>query len=110
MMKNIKWAVLVFFFILGSSQRGLAQQDPAPYYRAGNTFYAQQNYDQAITYYQYAVQLNPNFWQAYQALGSCYYEKGDKASALTNYQKSLAINPNNPQLAQFAQSITPSPA
>ncbi|HVZ79401.1 MAG TPA: tetratricopeptide repeat protein [bacterium] len=82
-----------------------AQDQSNAYYQAGNGLYAQKNYDQAIRYYQAAVQVNPNFWQADQGMGNCYYAKGDKANALASYQKALAINPNNPQLSTFVQSL-----
>lgn len=81
------------------------QDQSMAYYNAGNQLYAQKNYDQAIRYYQAAVQVNPNMWQADQGLGNCYYAKGDKASALASYQKALQINPNNPQLSSFTQSL-----
>jgi len=97
--------ILALVSILGWAGSAAAQDKSLQYYQAGNTFYGQKSYDQAIQYYQYATQLNPNLWQAYQGLGNCYYAKGDKATALTNYQKALAINPNNPSLTPFVQSL-----
>ncbi|HVZ79400.1 MAG TPA: tetratricopeptide repeat protein [bacterium] len=85
--------------------RASAQDQSNAYYQAGNTLYGQKSYDQAIRYYQAAVQVNPNFWQADQGMGNCYYAKGDKANALASYQRALAINPNNPQLSTFVQSL-----
>ncbi len=104
-MKHARLAVAVLFLLLGLAGSSSAQDQATPYYTAGNQFYSQQNYDKAISYYQYAAKLNPNLWQAYQGLGNSYYAKGDKANALTNYQKALAINPNNPQLSSFTQSL-----
>jgi hypothetical protein len=104
-MKHTRLAVALSFLLLGLAGSSSAQDKAMPYYTAGNNFYSQQNYDQAIRYYQYAGQLNPNLWQAYQGLGNCYYAKGDKATALTNYQKALVLNPNNPQLSSFTQSL-----
>ena len=104
-MKRVRWVLGIILVVLGFARISLAQDQASPYYQAGNTFYAQKNYDQAIRYYQYAGQLNPNLWQAYQGLGNCYYAKGDKTTALTNYQKALAIHPANPSLASFAQNL-----
>ncbi|GEM_PF-1581182 len=104
-MKYASFAVAVCLLVLGLSAAARAQDQSLPYYQAGNNFYSQRNYDQAIRYYQAAAQMNPQLWQAYQGEGNCYYAKGDKASALTNYQKALAINPNNPQLSSFAQTL-----
>ncbi len=104
-MKQTRLVVALSVLLLGWAGFSWAQDQATPYYNAGNNFYSQQNYDQAIRYYQYATQLNPNLWQAYQGLGNCYYAKGDKTTALTDYQKALAINPNNAQLSSFAQSL-----
>ena len=106
-MKQMRFAVALLMASFGIAATASAQDQSAQYYTAGNTFYNQKNYDQAIRYYQAAVQMNANSWQSYQGLGNCYYAKGDTSNALTNYQKALDINPNNPQLSQFVQSIKP---
>jgi tetratricopeptide (TPR) repeat protein len=106
-MKQMRFAVAVLVSLFGLAATSWAQDQSAPYMQAGNNFYSQKNYDQAIRYYQATVQMNANSWQAYQGLGNCYYAKGDTANALTNYQKALDINPNNPQLSQFVQTIKP---
>lgn len=105
MLKDLQLAVLLSFLSFGAAGFTAAQAPSAQYYQAGNNFYSQKNYDQAIRYYQYAAQLNPQLWQAYQGVGNCYYAKGDKQNALTNYQKALSLNPNNPQLSSFVQSL-----
>jgi hypothetical protein len=100
-MKHLRFVVAVFMTLLGLAASSRAQDQSIQYLQAGNTFYSQKNYDQAIRYYQAATQINANSWQAYQGLGGCYYAKGDNSNALANYQKSLDINPNNPQVSQF---------
>ena len=67
-MKHARLAVAVLFLLLGLAGSSSAQDQATPYYTAGNQFYSQQNYDKAISYYQYAAKLNPNLWQAYQGL------------------------------------------
>jgi hypothetical protein len=104
-MKQLRFAVAVFISLAGLSNLSWAQDPSTQYYNAGNSLYAGKNYDQAIRYYQAAVQGNPHFWQAYQALGNCYYAKGDNNNALTNYNKALSLYPNNPQLSQFVQTL-----
>jgi hypothetical protein len=104
-MKHFLFATAIGLICIGSTGFSLADDNSLQYYQAGNTFYSQKNYDQAIRYYQAAVQMNPKSWKAYQGLGNCYYAKGDKAKALTNYQKALDINPNNPQLTLFVQNL-----
>src|SRR5580700_4147512 len=98
-MKHFRFTAAVFMTLLGLATALRAQDQSAQYLQAGNTFYSQKSYDQAIRYYQAATQMNANSWQAYQGLGGCYYAKGDNSNALVNYQKSLDINPNNPQVS-----------
>ena len=97
--------VLLFCLAFFPALSGWAQDKSLPYYQAGNTFYTNKDYGQAVRYYQAAVQLNPNLWQAYQGLGNCSYAQGDKATALTDYQRALDLNPNNPSLSSFVQSL-----
>jgi hypothetical protein len=100
-MKYLRFAVAVFMTLMGLAASSRAQDQSVQYLQAGNSFYSQKSYDQAIRYYQAAIQMNANSWQAYQGLGGCYYAKGDNSNALASYQKSLDINPNNPQVSQF---------
>ena len=104
-MKQFRVFLFGFSILSFLSTFGHAQDRSDPYYQAGNTLYGQKNYDQAIRYYQAALQLNPNKWEADQGMGNCYYAKGDKTNALASYQKALAINPNNPGLASFVQTL-----
>jgi hypothetical protein len=104
-MKHFRFTAAVFMILLGLATALRAQDQSAQYLQAGNTFYSQKSYDQAIRYYQAATQMNANSWQAYQGLGGCYYAKGDNSNALMNYQKSLDINPNNPQVSRFVQYL-----
>jgi hypothetical protein len=104
-MKYSRFAVALLFLSAGLSGTASAQNQFAQYYQAANSAYSTKNYDQAIKYYDAAVQSNPNYWQAFQGLGNCYYAKGQNAEALSNYQKALALNPNNPQLSSFVQAL-----
>lgn len=105
MLKRLRLAAVLYFLTFGAAGVAAAQDQASQYYQAGNNFYSQKKYDQAIRYYQYASQLNPNLWQAYLGLGDCYYAKGDKGTALTHFQKALSLNPNNPQLSLLVQSL-----
>ncbi len=97
--RNSKWAFLLSVFISSS----LWAATPQEYYQSGIKFYGQGQYDQAVTMFQEAVNENPQFWQAYQALGQAYYQEGKKNEALNAMNKSLSINPNNPQLREFVE-------
>lgn len=104
-MKHYRFAAAICLLWIGSVGFSFADDNSMQYYQTGNTFYSQKNYDQAIRYYEAAVQMNPKLWQAYQGLGNCYYAKGDKTEALKNYEKCLDLNPDNPQLNPFVQNL-----
>lgn len=105
-MKKIKFATVVFLLILGLAGISSAQEDKAlPYYRAGNKYFAQKNYDLALRYYHGATNRDPELWQAYQGMGNCYFYLGDKAKALENFQKALVINPDNPKLTATVKAL-----
>lgn len=71
------------------------------YYKAGITYYSQQDFPKAIAYLKWAAQLDANNWKANQVLGYAYYKSGDYANAVTAFEKSLQVNPNNPSLKSF---------
>lgn len=50
--------------------------------------------DSALHFFNIAVDLDPEYFQAYNNIGLCYEKKGDFAMARSYYQKSIEINPN----------------
>lgn len=68
--------------------------------------YGAKNYAQAAAYYRDAIQTDPDFTEAYQALGNCELRIGKKAEALTQYEKALALNPDNPLLSQMVDFLS----
>jgi len=106
-MLNRKKTALVFllaaFFVLWAS-RSLAATS-SDYYQAGLKLYNQRQYIQAQKYFQAALQLDPNNWQAYQGLGLSDYALGDRQGAKQAFDKSLSIHPDNPSLARFDENL-----
>lgn len=51
-------------------------------------------YDQAIVELTKAVQINPNFAEAYCLRGELYRNKSDLGRAIPDYSKAIQINPN----------------
>ena len=60
----------------------------------GACFYAQEQYDIAITSYQKAIELNPEFAEAHNNLGNILKTRGHLKDALKSYQAALSINPD----------------
>lgn len=50
--------------------------------------------DEAITYYEKAIQLNPTYAGTYNDLGNLFQDKGNIDEAIACYQKALHLNPN----------------
>jgi hypothetical protein len=51
-------------------------------------------FDDAITHYEKAIQLDPNFATAYNNLGNVYVEKNQTEKAINFFQKALEIVPD----------------
>ena len=60
----------------------------------GIAFYQQGNLDEAIVHFHKAVQLNPNYPDAYHHLGVALQGNKQLAEAVASYQKALQLNPN----------------
>lgn len=71
------------------------------YYHSGIVLYKQKQYDKSVEYFRYAIQLDPNHWQSYQAMGQAYYMMGDTQTALAMFGESLRIHPGNNPLKHF---------
>jgi protein O-GlcNAc transferase len=51
--------------------------------------------DEAITYYHAALQIDPNYDNAYYNLGSALIEQGKNEEAIAAFEKCLSVNPDN---------------
>ena len=69
----------------------------------GLAYYQDGNIEEAITAYQKAVQLAPNFADAYGGLGVIYWRSGDLDAAIRHCQKAIKIAPEN---IEFHQNLT----
>ena len=50
--------------------------------------------DSALHFFNIAVDLDPEYFQAYNNIGLCYEKKGDLGMARSYYQKAVEINPD----------------
>jgi cytochrome c-type biogenesis protein CcmH/NrfG len=77
-----------------------AEQDPrspGPALKLANYLYDRQRFEQAITWYQKAVALDPGNVNALTDLGTSYYNTGRYQEALREFRSSLEINPKHEQ-------------
>ncbi|MEH2307314.1 tetratricopeptide repeat protein, partial [Nostoc sp.] len=64
------------------------------YNSLGTALYGQKKLDAAVAAYQKAIQLNPNFSEAYNSLGTALYGQKKLDAAVAAYQKAIQLNPN----------------
>jgi len=78
----------------------------------GDSLVIQRRDDEALPFYQTALQLDPRFWQAMDQLGQVLirkYQTGGtidedlRTQAVAIWQKSLAIQPNQPAIRRLAE-------
>jgi len=65
----------------------------------GNALLQKENFDEAILHYQKALEIKPDFPEAYINLGSAFFQKGNVDESIACYQKALALNPGHFQNA-----------
>lgn len=73
----------------------LDQHEPEyVYYLMGRSYDLLDEYDQAIAAYQQALEINPDYVDAWVGLGIVQRLSGDYEAARTAYQEALRLNPN----------------
>lgn len=64
------------------------------------------DYDSAIKFFEFALQLNSEFSEALVAMGNAYYLKKDNLTALKYLQKAVTVSPNNPKANYLLGNIS----
>lgn len=107
--KSILKSITVFFVGLSTSLfLSCFSQEPSPViqdfnpkpasasvYNLGLKSYEQGDIESAITFFKRAVDLDPNFVDAYYNLGAIYKKKGDLGLAINAFQKAVELNPSD---------------
>ena len=70
------------------------QPEAYAYYNRGNAKYKLGQKQAAISDYDHAITINPNFTEAYYNRGNAKSELGQKQAAISDYDRAIAINPN----------------
>ena len=69
--------------------------NPRPRLELANFFYDQKRFEQAIPWYEKALELDPNNVNARTDLGTAYFSLGRAKEAAREYRRSLEIDPNH---------------
>ena len=67
------------------------------YLKRGEDFSGAHQYDRAIADYTTAIQLKPDYAEAYNDRGFAYYLKGDAERAIADYTRAIELRPNYPK-------------
>src|SRR3990167_6017728 len=70
----------------------------------GNSYRSEQKYDSAISEFQEAVRLKPDYAEAHYNLGMAYGVVGKKDWAITQYKEALRLKPDY-QRAHFSLAV-----
>ena len=89
--RNIVWSddVSVWEDCVNKSPHKSRQQ-----YNLGVVLARNGNFDEAIEHYLKALEIKPDYLEAYYNLGNALARKGDDKAAIYNYKKVLQINPD----------------
>jgi tetratricopeptide (TPR) repeat protein len=68
------------------------------YYNAGTQYYDSAQYEEALSYFEYCVQVDPGQPGLHQYLGNTYYALGRTAEAIASFEKALELNPEDQNL------------
>ncbi|AFY55997.1 serine/threonine protein kinase [Rivularia sp. PCC 7116] len=63
-------------------------------YKKANTFYELQRYEDALDNYKQAIEIKPEYAQAWNGQGRVLYELNSHKEALSAYDKAIEIEPN----------------
>ncbi len=87
LMRQERWEDAV-----GEFQKVLSLHENAEvYYNLGYIKTAQSSYEEALSYFRRAIQINNDFARAYQKMGECYVQLGRQHLAEQSFQKAAAI-------------------
>lgn len=75
------------------------------YYNYGVELFNEEKFEDAIPYFQYCIELDKNYWQAYQYLGNIYYSLGHHSDALSYYEKTIQLNPADENLKKWVEEF-----
>ncbi len=94
-MKHTFWLLImtVLLLVAGCSTTQTDLNDADAYLNRGIVYQRKGQYDQAISDYNKALEINPRFAKAYNNRGLAYKKKGKYDQAISDYNKALEINP-----------------
>jgi tetratricopeptide (TPR) repeat protein len=98
-------AAVISLLVSGVAMALVAGQSPSPrppsdaefHLTRGESRSAVKDYDGAIAEYTLAIQLKPDYAEAYNDRGFAYYLKGEAEPAIADFSRAIALRPNYPK-------------
>lgn len=76
------------------SYRKNCPNSPQNHNNLGDYYSRHGDFDQAIIHFKRAIELNPQYGDAFHNLGTTYQQKKDIPNAIASYERAIATNPN----------------
>jgi len=73
------------------------------HFRIGNKYFLRGQFQNAKEEYQKALEIDPNFYQAWNKMGDAYNVLGNSEQALECYKRSLEINSDQPVIRDHSE-------
>jgi tetratricopeptide (TPR) repeat protein len=92
---KLTWIILptVFVFLFSCASTQKSEQKDARFYNNRGIAYGEKGqYDQAISEFDKAIQINPNYDKAYNNRGIVYRLRGQYDQAISDFNKAIQIN------------------
>jgi len=93
-LRSLGITALVLTGILFSGTPSACAETAQGYYNSGFRYANQGKFDQAISDCTKAIELNPQYAEAYNCRGAVYERLGNLPQALSDYAKAIAIKPD----------------
>jgi tetratricopeptide (TPR) repeat protein len=78
----------------------MAPQDENLPYNVAEICFSNQQIDEAIRYFEMAIQIKPDWPDPYLRVAYAYLNKGDSAKAIENLEKFIKLEPGTERTAQ----------
>ncbi len=83
----------------------ISPRDEVAAYNVGEVLFSNQQVDEAVKYFELAIQIKKDWSKPYLKLGYAYLNKGDFAKSLENFNAFVQLDPENPEAAQVKNVI-----
>ena len=100
--------IIILAILIGcATTQQIEESDPVALFNQGLALLEDGQYDQAIVYFNKAIEINPRYAEAYNSRGYVFRKRGQYEKAISDCNKAIEINPryaeayNNRGLAYY---------